>query len=222
VVKTTFGLTDEHIQTAIDAQATLGTIKRLLEWAKATVPPGGRIYFFYSGHGAPDASVGTPYIVPYDGDPQYLPQTAMLLSDVLKRLGDTRAREVLAIVDSCFSGEGGRSVLPKGARPLVRVQSPQPAAQMALFSAASGSQISGPSHDGTSGVFTQYVVQGLGTGAADINGDGQVALDELTQWVTPRVQRDAKNDNRDQVPSLAVGSGVAASTFMVEWGLTPH
>ena len=161
-----------------------------------------------------------PYIVPSDGDPQYLDATAVSMKDVLAKLGEAKAREVLAIVDSCFSGAGGRSVLPPGARPLVRVKETTAPAQLALFSASSGSEISGPAPGGEGGLFTKYVIDGLGTGAADMNGDGQVSLGELSQWVTPRVSRDAKKDNRDQNPSLNVGKGLgSADSFIVEWGL---
>jgi hypothetical protein len=93
-------------------------------------------------------------------------------------------------------------------------------AQIALFSASSGSEISGPAPGGTGGLFTKFVVDGLATGAADANGDGQVSLGELAQWVTPRVERGAKADNRDQTPSLVTGKGFgSADAFLVEWGL---
>ena len=55
-----------------------------------------------------------------------------------------------------------------------------------------------------------------------MNGDGQVSLQELSDWVGPRVTRDAQKDNRNQTPSLAIGSALGgASTFIVEWGLPP-
>jgi len=55
----------------------------------------------------------------------------------------------------------------------VRLREAAPAAQVALFSAASGAETSGPAPGGGSGLFTQFLVQALGTGAADIDGDGQ-------------------------------------------------
>ena len=220
LAKRSLGLSPSHVHLVVDDQGTKGTLESEIEWLKSSVPPGGRIYFFFSGHGAPDASAGASYILPFDGNPKFLPQTALLLSDVLNRLGQSKAREVLAIVDSCFSGAGGRSVLPPGARPLVRVREVTPTAQVALFSASSGSEISGPASGGGGGLFTQTLTQGLGTGAADMDGDGQVSLQELADWTRPRVSREAKKDNREQTPSLAVGSGLGgASSFIVEWGL---
>jgi hypothetical protein len=220
LVRTSLGVSPDHVQTLFDEQATKGSIERALAATQAAVPAGGRIYFYFSGHGAPDPSAGASYIVPTDGDPQYLGQTAIAMKEVLTTLSQSKAREVLAVVDSCFSGAGGRSVLPPGARPIVRVKEEAAPAQLALFSASNGNEISGPTASGDGGLFTQYVLQGLGTGAADMNGDGQVSLGELSQWVGPRVSREAKKANRDQNPALTVGKGLgSADSFIVEWGL---
>ncbi len=220
LARSTLGVDAGHLQVVLDEQATRGGIARALDWAKSSTPAGGRIYFYFSGHGAPDAAGGTPYIVPSDGDPKDLDATAIPMKDVFAKLGASKAREVLAVVDSCFSGAGGRSVLPPGARPIVRIREEAAPAQLALFSASSGAEISGPTSSGNGGLFTKVVLDGLGTGAADINGDGQVSLQELSTWVTPRVSREAKKDNRDQNPSLTVGKGLgSADSFIVEWGL---
>lgn len=219
LARVSLGLTDAHIRLVVDSQATKGGIERLIEWARTTVQPGGRIYFFYSGHGAPDASTRASYLVPADGDPSYLKQTSLSMSDIMAQLGSSRAREVLALADSCFSGAGGRSVLPPGARPLVRVAELRPSAQVAFFSASSSSQIAGAAAGGGHGLFTSILLQALGTGQADTDGDGQISLQELSEWVTPRVHREAMRESREQTPTLVLGRGVGAKTFMVEWGV---
>ena len=64
---------------------------------------------------------------------------------------------------------------------------------------------------------------GLGTGQADADGDGQITMQELSDWVGPRVARDAKKDGREQHPALTVGSGIgSAKNLAVEYGLKPH
>jgi hypothetical protein len=65
------------------------------------------------------------------------------------------------------------------------------------------------------------VLEAVGTGQADTNGDGQISLQELMDWVKPRVARDAKRDNRDQTPNLVLGQKTGAATdFMVAWGIS--
>ncbi len=179
------------------------------------------MYFFFSGHGAPEPSSGTSYLLPYDGDPKALDQTALKLGDVLAALSATKAKEVIAFVDSCFSGAGGRSVLPPGARPLVRVKDAAASPRLALFSAASGSEISGPVVGGAAGLFSNVVTEALGTAQAVIDGDGQITLQELADWVKPRVAREAKRDNREQNPSLTLSGELGApASIAIEWGVS--
>jgi hypothetical protein len=211
----TLGIPESHVRVLRDDRATGNDIDKELAWVASSVPARGRIYFFFSGHGAPDPSTGTSYLVPYDGDPKALEPTALAMPKLLERLSASRAGEVFAVVDACFSGAGGRSVLPAGMRPLVAVREIPPAAKVALFTSASGAQTSGPAPGGDGGLFSKLVAEGIGTGKADIDGDGLVSIQELSAWVTPRVEREARGDRREQVPSLHVGAGLA------EAGATP-
>ncbi len=219
LAKRTLGAPEENIRLALGNHATKVDIEKHIDWLVANVPDKGRIYFYFSGHGAPDASKGTPYLLPYDGDPSALDRTALVLAQVLDALNRSKAADTVAFIDACFSGSGGRSVLPKGARPLVRVKKSRKVARVALFSAVSDAQISGPSADGKSGLFTHYLMRGLGNAAADVDGDGQVTLDELSTWVTPRVEREARKQNRKQKPNLTAPSGGTSAAVVIAHGL---
>lgn len=219
MAKQTLGIPEEQIKLAVDSEATRSDIEARIEWLQSNVPEGGKIYFFFSGHGAPDASAGTPYLLPYNGMPEHLDKTALKLHDVLAELQKTKAEQVVAMVDSCFSGAGGRSVLPKGARPLVRVKSETPPARLVLMTASSGAQISGPAPDGKGGLFTSVLTTAIGTGKADVDGDGQVSLKELADWVIPRVERAAKKANREQMPSILLGKGMKPAEVYFASGL---
>ena len=221
LARQTLGIAESHMHVALDDRATKTDIESELAWLKASATSGSRIYFFYSGHGAPDtqSASGAPYLVPYDANAKMLATTAIPLSTVMATLAASHAKDALVILDSCFSGAGGRSVLPPGARPLVRVREETPSAQVALFTASGSSEISGPASDVPLGLFTKYVTEGLGTGQADGDGDGDVSLAELADYVRPRVQRDAKRDHREQTPGVTVGSGIGeAKNFDVAWG----
>jgi len=222
IASRTLGVPEGNVLLALDERAGRADIEKHLRWLASNVPAGGRIFFFFSGHGAPDPSTGTAYLLPYDGDPAALDATAMRLSDVLGQLSKTQAHDVIAFVDSCFSGAGGRSVLPKGVRPLVVSRSPAPAARVALLTAASGAEISGTGSQG-GGLLTTYLAEGLGQGHADFNGDGAVSLQELFDYVNPRVERAARRDSRPQTPSLMVGDGMGtAASVVLTSGLSAH
>lgn len=219
LARDTLGLTTEHVRVALGNRATKTDLQGHLEWLTKSASAGGRLYLFFSGHGSPEPASGTPYLLPYDANPKDLAGSALRLSTVLEALEKSKAKEVLVFVDSCFSGAGGRSVLAPGTRPLVRVRDEAPGARVALFAASAADETSGPAPKEARGAFTKYLTEGLGTGQADVNGDGQVTMQELAAWVSPRVTRAAKEDGRTQTPHLKVGTSMSsADHVVVSWG----
>ena len=135
------------------------------------------------------------YLVPYDGDPNYLPNTGYALKRLYDSLSRLRAREVVVVLDACFSGSGGRSVLAKGARPLVMTTAALPAApNLAVLTATQGAQISTSSSDKGHGIFTYYFLKAL--------KDGKKNVAEIYEYLKPQVEDDAKAINVQQSPSL--------------------
>jgi hypothetical protein len=133
--------------------------------------------------------------------------------------GGARAKRRSRAGAFCKTGMRPKSWGP-GSRLSSRITDAVPSAQLALFTASQGDEISGPAQDENAGLFTKFVAEGLGTGQADADGDGQITLQELSDWVSPRVAREAKGSQRDQHPKLIVGNGIgAASNFVVEYGL---
>jgi hypothetical protein len=219
MVKTTLGVPAQQIKLDVDEQATKARIESRLAWAQDTVPQGGRIYFYFSGHGVPDPKTdakgipkGTAYLIPSDGDPNFLYETGIAVPEILQKLGRSKAKEVLAFVDACYAGRGGD-------RGWEKVSYGAPTAQTALFSASSGAQTAGSVASGRGGVFTAALLDGVGKGEADENGDGQVSLGELNRWVPSRVSREAELTHRPQTPVLIPGPGVSVDGVVVGWGM---
>ncbi len=220
LVTTSLGVPEDHVVVALDDRASRADLEKHLEWLEQNVQKGGRIYLYFAGHGAPEPASGTSYLLPYDADPKRLEKSALKLSDVLAQLGRTKAKETLVVLDACFSGTGGRSVLAEGIRPLVPVRKVEAGGGVAVFSAASADEVSGTVPGGTGGLFTARVVEAIGEGAADGDGDGAISLEELGRWVTPRVAREAKKDGRAQTPALSVGAGAgSAADFLIATGV---
>lgn len=219
LARKTLGLTDDHIRVAIGNRATRTDLQGHLDWLTKSASAGGRVYLFFSGHGSPEPASGTPYLLPYDANPKDLAGSAIRLSSVIEALGKSKAKDALVFVDSCFSGAGGRSVLAPGTRPLVRVREESPQPRVALFAASAPDETSGPAPKEARGAFTKYLTEALGTGQADGNGDGQITMQELASWVSPRVTRAAREDGRMQTPHLTVGTSMqSADQVVVSWG----
>jgi uncharacterized caspase-like protein len=191
-----FGLQERNIELLTDERATRSDIEKSIEaWLPNRAKKNSVVIIYYSGHGAPDPTSGEAYIVPYDGDPNYLSVTAYPLNRLYERLAKLQAREVIIILDSCFSGAGGRSVLAKGARPLVMLTATAtPPSNMAVLTATEGTQISASSPEKKHGIFTYHFLKALRAGLKN--------LAEIYEYIKPQVEDDAKQLNVQQCPSL--------------------
>lgn len=197
------GVPRRNIVHLAGSQATLTGLKKYLQaWLPKNVTPSSRVYFYFSGHGAPDAASGNAYLVPWDGDPSYLAESAYPLSQLYSDLGRLPAASVLVALDACFSGAGGRSVLAKGARPLVaKVDMGQvPGDKMTLLAAASGNEITSAVDAEGHGMFTYFLLKGLNGAAKD--SSGRVTVKGLYDYLKPHVQDEARRQNREQTPTL--------------------
>ena len=134
---------------------------------------GGRVYFYFAGLGGVRRQV--EYLVSYDADAHALDKTGIALPTLLQALSQTPARDVIAIVDAGYSGAGGRSVAVGEGKPPGQISDPEVPPRVALIAAVSSAEIAG-TVDGAGGLFTQYLLDGLGAGRADIDGDGRVTL----------------------------------------------
>jgi hypothetical protein len=183
--------------------ATSSKLKSYLEeWLPLNVKDDSTLFVYYSGHGAPDTATGEAYLVPWDADPQFLKSTAYPLKSFYASLAKTKAKRVLVALDACFSGAGGRSVLPKGARPLVtRADSAKPDdTRLTILAAASADEITGTVDGPKHGLFTYYLLKGL-SGEAK-NPDGAVTPVSLYAYLKPLVSDEARRRNRSQTPAL--------------------
>jgi hypothetical protein len=199
------GVPARNIISLEGSQATGSKLKNYLQqWLPRNVKPESTVFVYYSGHGAPDPENGDAYLVPWDADPMFLTTSAYPLKQFYSELAKLKAKRVVVALDACFSGSGGRSVLAKGARPLVaKVDESVPsAANLTVLAAASGSEITGTLDDQAHGIFTYYFLKGLSGGAKTPRA--------LYEYLKPHVQDDARRQNREQSPTLA-GSGADAS-----------
>lgn len=188
------GYAEQNVALLTDEAATRGDFEKYLErWLLNRVGKDDEVFVYFSGHGAPNPSTGDAYLVPYDGDPTYLNETGYPLRRLYASLGKLPTRRITVALDSCFSGGGGRSVLARGARPLVLVKTGEPPAGITVISAASGSQISNTYPSQGHGLFTYFLLKGLQEHGRDLR--------QAFASLKPEVERVARQENNsDQVP----------------------
>jgi hypothetical protein len=199
------GYREENVWLLLNDRVTRSQLAaRFEEWLPKQVRnnPGAEIFVYYSGHGAPDVSTNQSFLVPYDGDPAYLESTAYPLKKLYQVLSDLPAKHITIVLDTCFSGAGGRSVIPKGAKPVVSVEHPAVVGtNVVVFTASAVNQISSSYRDKRYGLFTYYFLKGL-QGEADINQDRAIEIEELASYVRSNVAAVATRLNLDQNPQI--------------------
>lgn len=199
------GYQEENVVLLSNDRATKTDMEKYFEkWLVNRVDQGDSVFVYFSGHGAPNPKTGEAYIVPYDGDPAYIDTTGYPLKRLYEQLAKLPAKEVVVLLDSCFSGAGGRSVLAKGARPmgLSSEKAMVAGGKTIVMAASSGDQISSTYTTKSHGLLTYFFLKGL-QGEGDQNKDGVIEIGELFNYVKPQVERVARREyNNEQAPQL--------------------
>lgn len=180
----------------------------LKNWLPSEITPGKtRVFVFYSGHGIASLDSAKYYLLPTDSNLQLLEETALGLDGILKLVHKGDPKEVIFMIDSCFSGvsrDGG--VLTPNARPVLQIAAQRDLPpRTTILSSASGSQISLSSEETGHGIFSYHLMMGL-NGSADENNDRTITAQELHNYVARKVSIDARRRGSDQQPRLMGGS----------------
>ena len=211
------GFDAKNVVLLTDSQATRTDLEKNLKWLSNRVSEKSRVFFYYAGHGSPNPETGQGYLMPYEADPSYLDETAFPISKLYASLGKLPTKDVTVVLDACFSGQGGRSLIAKGTRPLVSVVQSKAEPNTVVLAAAGSNQVSASFPEARHGLLTYFLLAGL-QGEADAKHDGRITADELIAYVRPAVERAAKLQNVEQTPSLMSPSGAVSRPWIV---LTP-
>ncbi|MBI5887342.1 MAG: caspase family protein [Deltaproteobacteria bacterium] len=112
------------------------------------------------------------------------------------------------MLDSCFSGAGGRSVIAKGARPLVmKTESLALKDNIVMMTATRAAQISMSSPEKGHGLFTYHFLKAL--------KDGKKNVADIYGQLKPLVEDDAKELNAEQSPSMTPAPDAAKGRFVL-------
>jgi tetratricopeptide (TPR) repeat protein len=192
------GFKPENILPMIpDEQLTYG---RIQTYIKSILPsylkPDGSsdLFIYFTGHGAPSTANHEAYLVPWDGDPNYVnDNNSYSMKKFYVDIELLNARHKTIVVDACFSGQAGNGeVLTKSASGLALVINNPLVADpnTVIFQSSTANQVSNWYDEKRHGMFTYFFLKGL-QGAADYNGDGAVTADELMKYI---------NDQNDGLP----------------------
>ena len=175
---------------------------------------GGRVWVYYSGHGAASPETGDRMILGADAQSDLASFTAR--SVTLTELRETAASgggDPVLILDTCYSGRSRTGAdLTGGKRFAVPSFAVQPEATALEWSAAGADEWSGPLEAARQGAFTWLAVgalRGWADGQRDGTRDGQVTAEEAHLYVQAGLRQLGLTD---QHPVMSGPTTVALST----------
>ena len=203
----TLGIGEKHIKYLTDA--TGNQIKASINWlanlTEAFDNP--QIIVYYAGHGIPDESNKSSYILPVDGSGTDV-TTGYKLDDLYITLGNMPASHITVFMDACFSGSKREDGMLASARGVaLKAKSGVPQGNMVVFSAAQGDETAYPNREQQHGLFTYYLLKKLQ------ETEGNVALKDLGDYITKQVsQQSILVNNKKQTPCVT-----PSATLGNEW-----
>ncbi len=213
----TAGFKKDHVLLLTDRSERRPTLRNV-KWALGTflarsAKKDDTVVIFFAGHGAPEVDQRgverdgfSKYLVPTDAEPDDLYSTALPMDELQTIFARLEAERVVVFLDACYSGAaGGRTFASKKTRSahvddlfLERVTSSK---GRAIITASRPSEVSIELPDLGHGIFTYYLLQGL-KGAADLNRDGIVSLQELYEYVERQVSQKSRAVGGNQHPVM--------------------
>jgi hypothetical protein len=191
---TAFGFRSENILE--ERNATKGTFEtlfgtagdpkgKLQDWVK---PGKSRVLIYYVGHGAPSPDTGEGYFVPTDADPDYISKSGYPLSVFYGNLKALPAKEVVVVLDACFSGRTQEGFLFKNVSPgMLRVKETAAGLQRgAVLASSQGNQMSAWYPAKQHSLFTYYFLKGL-QGEADADRNKVLTVGEMGAYLSEHV-----------------------------------
>lgn len=156
------------------------------------------ILLYFSGHGIKDES-GQLYLASrrtrksLQGD--LIRATAVSASFVRESMNKSRSKRQVVALDCCFSGAFAEGLLAKDDGKVdVKQQMGVDEAGWegrAVLTSSTSTQYSFEESSEALSIYTRYLVEGIGTGAADLDGDHYISVDELHEYARRKVQESA-------------------------------
>jgi hypothetical protein len=160
---------------------------------------------YFTGHGIKDDE-GRLYLAMTNTRREALMFTAISAAQLNDAMDASTSRRKVLILDCCYSGAfpaGRTAKSDEGVQTLERFQGKG----RAVLTASDATQYAFEGDDlrgsGTSSIFTRHLVEAIRSGAADLDEDGDIALDELYSYVYEQVvaempqQRPKKQEDVD-------------------------
>jgi formylglycine-generating enzyme required for sulfatase activity len=165
---------------------TARRVRRQVQTLLEGVTEQSEVVVFFSGHGVRHQD--EDWLVPLDGDPQDIAGSCVSYTKLRNRLETLRPRRALLLVDACRNLLGGKSATGSGFGEGAGAK----VEEIAELLSCRPREVSreGKAEDFAAGVFTHYLLRGLGGDPEAVAPGGDVVtFDSLKQYVQGKVSQ---------------------------------
>ena len=189
--------------------AGLNQMRQQFNWIKKTAEDfegEAKFIIYYAGHGIPDDATKDAYLLPVDADGTDI-ESAYKLSRLYEILGSMPAKDVLVLMDACFSGaQRNGEILAEARGVAIKPQIDMPKGNMVVFSATTDKETAHSYKEKVHGLFTYYLLKKIQ------DSNGTLDLGSLCDYVRTEVaQRSIVVNSKPQHPTVSPSPNMAAT-----------
>lgn len=195
----TLGIPENQIHHVKDA--TLNDMRGEIEWMKEigeAFNGDASFIFYYAGHGIPDETTSTGYLLPVDGYGS-MASSGLSMRDFNEKIGAIPSRLSLVILDACFSGamrDGEMLASARGVAIKVRPDAVNNG-NVVVLTASQNDETAAKSDEFTHGLFTYYLLKKIQ------ESKGNVSLGDLADYTVDQVRKySVIHSRKPQTPSV--------------------
>jgi len=195
------GIPSSNIKELVNTDADEVDVRLAVkDWIARTTKQGrSDVYVFFAGHGLASEDGKNMYLLPHDGEPRLLADTAIQRNELFADIAAANPRSVTVFLDTCYSGTTRGTDMLIAARPIaIRAKQQNIPDGFTVFTAAGGDQTAKPLEEAKHGMFSYFLMKGM-EGDADSNQDNQITAAELHEYVAQNV---VQQSGGSQVPEL--------------------
>ena len=195
------GIPAGNIKELVNTDASEAELRLALkDWiARSTKQGQSDIYVFFAGHGLSSDDGEKMYLLPVDGEPRLLDDTAISRERLFADISADNPRSVTVFLDTCYSGTTRGTDMLIASRPIaIRALEQSIPDNFTVMTAAAGDQTAKPLEEAKHGMFSYFLMKGM-EGEADANNDNEITAGELHSYVQTNV---IQQSSGSQTPEL--------------------
>lgn len=165
------------------------------------------VLFYFAGHGLRDAR-GDLFLCFRNSRENSLEMTALNVKRLRAEFENKLLRRVLVVLDCCYSGAAAQMTRDAVQGKLTEMERTLDEGKgLYVLSSAGTSETAKEGEE--NGVFTHHLVDGIRSGAADVDGKGEITVQDLANYLAKKVPEDAPG----QTPNISMNA--MGGTFVV-------